>query len=402
MDTDIVVVSAVRTPFGKFGGSLRDIDCYDLSAMVMKEALRRIDLDGSTVDEVYWGVGDTAVCKDVYTPVVARQALLKAGLPPETTSCSIDKACVSAMSAVQLGARAIRVGDIQVALCGGATTFSREPLILRDLRWQGHRLGEKRLEDPLYALGYKDYNPVAVDTGEVALEYGVTREDQDRWAVRSHELYGHAQASDKFKDEMMPVEVRDAGVLEIDEQYRADARYEKLARLPTIYGSPTVTAGNAPGLNDGAAAMIITSRKRAGELHLPVLATIVSMANAALEPRYLATVPAYAIEKALEKANLSLDDMDLIEINEAFAAQPLVTTRVLAQRYYHDDPEALKALREKTNVNGGAVAVGHANTASGARIMMTLIYELRRRGGGFGVATICGGLAQGDAAVVRV
>ncbi|MFH1087157.1 MAG: beta-ketoacyl synthase N-terminal-like domain-containing protein, partial [Chloroflexota bacterium] len=137
MKTDIVVVSAVRTPFGKFGGSLRDIDCYDLSAMVMKEALRRVNLEGRFVDEVYWGVGDTAACKDVYTPVVARQALLKAGLPPETASCSLDKACVSAMSAVQLGARGIRVGDMDVALCGGVTTFSREPLILRNLRWQG-------------------------------------------------------------------------------------------------------------------------------------------------------------------------------------------------------------------------------------------------------------------------
>ncbi|MFH1486343.1 MAG: beta-ketoacyl synthase N-terminal-like domain-containing protein, partial [Chloroflexota bacterium] len=207
MKTDIVVVGAVRTPFGRFGGSLRDIDCYDLSAMVMREVLRRANLNGSVVDEVYWGVGDTAACKDVYTPVVARQALLKAGLPPETTSCSLDKACVSAMSAVQLGARAIRVGDIDVALCGGVTTFSREPLILRNLRWQGSKLGNWQLEDPLYGMGYKDFNPVAVDTGEVALEYGVTREEQDRWALRSHQRYGKAHSEGKFKDEIMPLEV---------------------------------------------------------------------------------------------------------------------------------------------------------------------------------------------------
>lgn len=405
MKTDIVVVSAVRTPFGRFGGSLRDIDCYDLSAMVMKEVLRRVNLDGRMVDEVYWGVGDTAACKDVYTPVVARQALLKAGLPPETTSCSLDKACVSAMSAVQLGARGIKLGEIQVAIGGGVTTFSREPLILRNLRWQGSRLGNWPLEDPLYGMGYKDFSPVAVDTGEVALEYGVSREEQDRWALRSHLRYGKAHAEGKFKDEIMPVEVTVDGqpkLLDIDEQYRAEASYEKLAKLPTIYGSPTVTAGNAPGLNDGAAATLITSRGKAEELGLPVLGTIVSMANAALEARYLATVPAYAIEKALQKADLSLDEMDLIEINEAFAAQPLVSSKMLAQRYYDGDPKKLERLREKINVNGGAVAIGHANTASGARILMTLLYELRRRGGGMGVAAICGGLAQGDATVVRV
>jgi acetyl-CoA C-acetyltransferase len=406
MEKDVVIVAGVRTPFGRFGGSLRNFDVYDLSAMVMKEVLRRVNIDGSIVDEVYWGVGDTAQCKDVYTPVVARQALIKAGLPPETVSLSLDTACCSAMTAMQLAWRAIRLGDIQVAIAGGATMFSQEPLILRGLRWRGNRLGHVQLEDPLYFLGYKDFAPVAVDTGEVALEHGVTREEQDKWALRSHQRYGKAWKEGKFKDEMMPIQIpqEDGTVktLDIDEQYRSDTSLEKLAKLPTVYGSLTVTAGNAPGLNDGATALLVMSRRKAEELGLKPLGTIVTMARACLKPRLLAEVPAAVIDKALSKANLTLDDMRLIEINEAFAAQPLVSTKILAEKYYGGDERKLEELREKTNVNGGAVAIGHPNTASGARLIMTLIYELIRQGGGFGVASICGGLAQGDATIVKV
>jgi len=405
MSENVVVIEGVRTPFGRFGGSLSNFDIYDLSAMVMKEVLRRANLDSSVVDEVYWGVGDTAQCKDVYTPVVARQALIKAGLPPETVSLSLDSACCAAMTATQLAWRAIRLGDIEVAITGGVTMFSQEPLILRKLRWKGSRLGHILLEDPLFMLGYKDYNPVAVDTGEVALEHGITREDQDRWALHSHQRYGKAWREEKFKDEIMPIEIPQGKgtikVLNIDEQYRPDTSLEKLAKLPTIYGSPTITAGNAPGLNDGATALLVMSRRKAEELGLKPLGTIVTMARTCLKPRLLAEVPARAIEKSLSQANLTLDDMKLVEINEAFAAQPLVSTKILAERYYDDDKGKLEELREKTNVNGSAIAIGHPNTASGARLIMTIIYELKRRGGGLGVASICGGLAQGDATIVK-
>ncbi|MCL5958001.1 MAG: thiolase family protein, partial [Chloroflexi bacterium] len=205
MPDEIVVISAVRTPFGRFGGSLKDIDCYDLGALVMKEVLRRVNLHGGVVSEVFWGVGDTACCKDAYTPVVARQSLLKAGLPPETPSCSLDKACVSAMSAANYGCRTIRAGEGEVILAGGVASLSRAPFLLRNQRFQGQKMGHVTIEDPLMELGYKDYAPVAKDAGELALKHGIGREEQDAWAARSHWRYGQAHAAGKLRDEMMPL-----------------------------------------------------------------------------------------------------------------------------------------------------------------------------------------------------
>lgn len=399
---EVVVLGAVRTPFGRFGGSLKDFDCIDLSAVVMREVLNRVGLGGEEVSDVYWGVGDTASCKDVYTPVVARQALIKAGLPPETPSCSLDKACVSATSAIRLGYLGIKAGEAKIVLAGGVTTFSQMPLVVRNLRFQGHRLGPVTMEDPLFNLGYKDYNPVAVDAGEVAVEHGIGREEQDEWALRSHQYYGKAHREGKFRQEIMPLEIPqkkgERFFLEIDEQYRPDVTLERLAKLPTIYGSPTCTPGNSPGLNDGATAVLLAKKEEAEELGLEALGSIVSTASIALQPRLLAEAPAKAINAALQRAQLGIEEMKLIEINEAFAAVTLVSSKILGG----SDPQKIKAIREKLNVNGGAIAIGHPNTASGARLVMTLIYELRRRGGGYGVAGICGGLAQGDAVVVKV
>lgn len=204
---DIFIVIAVRTPFGRYCGSLREYDYFDLGALPMKEVLTRVNVPGNQVDEVYWGVGDTSVCKDVYTPVAARQTLIKAGLPAETSSVAIDKACVSAMSAVHYGCRAMVAGEIQCAIGGGATSFSQEPLIVRGLRWKGFRLGDVKMKDPLFALGYKNFNPVSVDTDNVASEYGISREEQDKWALRSHQNYGQAWEAGKFKEEMMILEI---------------------------------------------------------------------------------------------------------------------------------------------------------------------------------------------------
>jgi len=328
MKSDIVIISACRTPFGRFGGALKDIDVYDLAAIAMKECLERVNIDKKKVTQVFWGVGDTSQCKDVYTPVLARQALLKAGMAAETTSLSLDKACVSGTSAVQLGIWALRLGEADIALCGGSNSFSREPLIYRGSRWNGFRIGDLKLDDPLFELGYRDYNPVAVDAGEVALEYGITREEQDEWAFYSHKKYGEAHAAGKFKDEMirmeMPQKKGDPIILEIDEQYRPNVSLERLAALPTIYGSPTITAGNAPGLNDGACAVLIATREKAKELGCEPIATLVDITNAALDPRMIAAVPAPSIEKVLKRNNLALKDMKVIEINEAFAAMPLV------------------------------------------------------------------------------
>jgi len=402
MYKDIVIVSAVRTPFGRYCGSLREYDYFDLGALPMKEVLEKVNVAGGEVDEVYWGVGDTSVCKDVYTSVAARQTLLKAGLPPETPSVSLDKACVSAMSAVHYGCRAMAAGEIECAIGGGATSFSQEPLIVRGLRWKGFRIGDVKMEDPLFALGYKDFNPVSVDADNVAVEYGISKEEQDEWALRSHQNYGRAWEAGKFKDEMMLVEIPqkkgDPVILNIDEQYRKNTTMEKLAGLPGIYGCKGITAGNAPGLNDGATAILFMTRTKADKLGLEPLAEIVSMSSIAISPHRMPEGPAYAAMKALERGGLSLDDINVIEINEAFAAVPLVSTLLMTDK----DKEGARVLREKTNINGSAIAVGHPNTASGARLIMNLMYELRRKGGGYALGAICGGLAQADACIIKV
>jgi len=399
---NVVVVSAVRTPFGKFGGVLKDIPSIELGAMVIQEVLRRVNVKGEEVDETYYG---TAIPAEVglETDVPARQATLKAGMPPDSVSLTIDRACCSSLAAVRLGFRAIKAGEIEVALGIGAENMGRAPYMVPDIRW-GKRLGHIQLLDGLFELGYKGFNPVSVDAGEVALEYGITREDQDRWAYESQMRYAKAFSEGKFKigEELMKVEIPQKKgppiILERDEFPKPDTTLERLSGLPLVYGSPTVTAGNAPGLDTGASAILIMSEKKAKEKGLRPLAKIISMIATATTPRSIVAIPGFTIQKALEKAQMDLNQIDLIEINEAFAAMPLVSIKILAEEY----PEKMRLLLEKTNVNGGAIAIGHPVGASGARILMTLIYELRRRGGGMGVASICGGLAQGEGAVVQV
>ena len=401
---DIVIVGAVRTPFGRYGGSLRDIDYYDLGAIPMVEVFKRVNMEPGSgiVDEVFWGVGDTSPCKDPYTPVAARQSLIKAGLPPETVSISFDMACVSAMHAVKLAAMSIRLGEIDAAIAGGATSFSTEPILVRGLRFEGYRLGDVRMEDPLLALGYKDFNPVAVDTDNVANEYGISRQEQDEWALRSHINYGNAWKAGKFKDEIMtltiPQKKGEPKVLDIDEQYRPDTRMERLSKLAAVYGTKAITAGNAPGMNDGATAILVMRRHKAEELGLECLATIVTQVSIAINANRMPEGPGYAIQRILQKADMGLDDIAVMEINEAFAAVPLVSTKMLAK----EDNKRLKEIRDKININGSAIAIGHPNTASGARIIMNLMYELRRRGGGYALGAICGGLAQADATIIKV
>jgi acetyl-CoA C-acetyltransferase len=257
------------------------------------------------------------------------------------------------------------------------------------------------MEDPLFQLGYKDYNPVSVDTDNVAAEYGISREEQDEWALRSHQNYGKAWKEGKFKDEMIPLEIAQKGkepfVLDIDEQYRGDTTLEKLSKLKPIYGCKAVTAGNAPGLNDGATAILFMRRKKAEELHLEPIGTIMAMTSIAIHPNRMPEGPGIAIQKVLDLAGIGLNQIDVIEINEAFAAVPLVSIEVLC----HRDKGMIKEIKKKTNINGSAIAIGHPNTASGARIMMTLAYELRRRGGGYAIGAICGGLAQADACIIK-
>ncbi len=399
-DTEVVIVAAARTPFGRFGGTLKDTASLELGVKAIVEVLERVDRGTEIVDELYYG---TCVLPEnaLETNVLGRQALLKAGLPPGVVSLTLDRACCSSMTAMHLGYRSIKSGEAKVVVAVGAENMSRTPYLAPEVRW-GQRLGPARLIDPLYALGYADWNPVSVDAGEVALQYGVSREEQDSWALRSQQRYARALKEGKFAEEIFPVEIpgkKGAVIVEQDEQPRPDTTLEQLAKLPTVYGSPTVTPGNAPGMNTGAAALVLMSRRRAEELEVEPLATLRSTGSVALEPHLIAVSPAPAIEKALERAGgLSLEQVDLVEINEAFAAMPLVSSKILAG----EDNGRLESLREKINVNGGAIAIGHPVGASGARITMTLLYELRRRGGGRGVAAICGGLAQGDSVLLEV
>ncbi|MEA3221819.1 MAG: thiolase family protein [Thermodesulfobacteriota bacterium] len=403
---DIVIVSAVRTPFGRFDGVLRTTLSIDLGVMVLKEVLKRIDLDPKEVDEVYYGTCIPAEYA-IYTNVPARQITLLAGFPEDNISLTIDRACCSSMTALRLGCRAINSGDAEVVLASGAENMGNVPFIAsaEKARW-GNRLGPIELEDVLFELGYgrKGFAPVATDAGEVAVECGVTREIQDKWGCQSHQRWFQAYKEGRFKvgEEIMAIEVPQKRgepiVMDKDESPRENISLEKMAKLKTVYGSPTVTAGNAPGMNSGASAIVIMSRKKAEEKGLKPLAIIEACQCAAGAPKYMAKVPAQAIGNLLKKTGKTIDDMNLIEINEAFAAVTLVSLKELA----NNDPKKWEELQEKTNVNGGAVAIGHPVGASGARVTMTLMYELMRRGGGRGVAAICGGLSQGEAIMLKV
>lgn len=426
---DIVCISAARTPYGRFGGSMKDIDIYDLGAIAMKNAIERINLDPKLIDEVWWGNGDTTNCKDPYTPVVARQTMLKAGIAPETPSLAFDQACTSAMSTVKYGARSIKLGEAKIIMTGGSTSFSTVPFLLRDVRWEGKKHSSFLMEDPIIPLGYKDYAPVAVDSGDVAIEYGVSREEQDELALASHQKYGAAWERGFFKQEMVPYDivktdkkgnVLSSKVLDKDEQYRPDITIEALAKLKPIFGNPTCTAGNAPGMNDGAAAQIFTTRENAESNGWEILYTLAAISAIALQPRIMPVSPAFAIKKCLDEAGLSIDDMKFLEINEAFACVPLVSCKLLSNDRWlnsdyedmvnevsekpilNNDPAKYEALKQKLNVNGSAIAAGHPNTSSGARIMMTAAYNLKENGGGYAACAICGGLTQGAGAIIWV
>lgn len=395
-----VIVGAVRTPFGSFGGSLRGIPVKNLAAYVISGVVERAGLSPVKVEEIYLGVCCQAQSEEVMAPVIARQALIDAGFPVETVSLTMDRACCAGTAAIQMAHRSLRSGDVSICIAGGAENMSLTPYVLHDLRW-GSRLRNVTLREPLI-ISYRG-NPVARDAGEVALEYGITREEQDEWALMSQKRYDAAKEAGKFREEIMPITVSAGRKGEIslfseDEFPRPGTTLKRLARLSTVYGSPTVTAGNAPGLNDGAAALLIMNENKAKEFGFSPLAEIVATASVAESPRNIPVVPAYAIRKVIAQAGLSIDDIDLFEINEAFAAMPLTSSKILAE----GDDVKIEWIRERTNVNGGAIAIGHPVGASGARIVMTLVYELRRRGGGYGVAAICGGMAQGDAVLVRV
>ena len=397
---EIVIVSGVRTPFSSFGGVLKKIHSTDLGAYVIKEALKRINVSGKIVDELYYGMCIQSEAA-LESNVNGRQALLKAGMPPELVSLTIDRACCSSMTGIQLGVRTILVGDGEVIMSVGAENMSNTPLVMNGHRW-GTRLNLPFFKDHLNPIFYTGYNALAKDAGEVAIHHGIGRKEQDLWALRSQKKYQEAKQHGKFKDEIVAISVpqpkRDPIVFKEDEFPKPNTTLKGLTNLSTIYGSPTVTAGNSPGLDAGAAALLFMTRSKAAELGLNPLATILTVQSVAKIPRLMAEAPAFAIKKCLDKLGMTISDIDLLEINEAFAAMPLVSTKILAE----NDKKRWNEIMEITNVNGGAITIGHPVGASGARIVMALMYELIRRGGGIGAAAICGGLAQADSIIIKV
>lgn len=388
-----VIVSAARTPFGRFGGCLKSLPATKLGGIVIAEAIKRAGLDGSQIDNVIMGM----VLQGGTGQIPSRQATREAGLPWEVPSETINKVCASGLRAVTLGDQIIRCGDAEIIVAGGMESMSNAPYFVKGARW-GLRMGDDKFIDLMVhdGLTCAFHNiHMAVHGSTVAKEYGISREEQDAWAFRSQTLAARAIDAGRLKDEIVPVAVPqkkgDPVIVDTDEGPRRDTTLEGLAKLPPIFiKDGTVTAGNAPGVNDGAGALVLMSREKADSLGIKPLAAILGHASVSAEAAYIATVPGLAANKLLNKMGMKIDQIDLIEANEAFAAVVLVSGKITGWN------------PDKVNVNGGAVAFGHPIGASGARILMTLIYELRRRGGGLGMAAICSGAAQGDAILVRV
>jgi acetyl-CoA C-acetyltransferase len=379
-----VIVSAVRTPFGKLGGGLKNYEATELGSIAIRNALDRTGLANDEIEYVIMG----QVLQGGAGQAPARQAAIGAGLPIEVPADTINKVCASSIRAVGIADQMIRAGDHQVVVAGGMESMSNAPYILKKARF-GYRLGDGMLIDLMTHDGLTstfDNKHMVEQASFVARELGIPREDQDAWALRSHQRAVEAIDEGRFKEEIVPV-----GALEQDEGPRRDTSLAQLSQLKPVFDPEgTTTAGNAPGVNDGAGALVVTSEEFAKERGLEPLATIIAQGYVADDFAYLARTPAKAGQMALEKAGKSIDDVERVELNEAFSSVVLNSTKMLGV-----DPE-------KVNVNGGAVALGHPIGASGARILSTMIYELRRNGGGLGLASICSGGGQGDALLIEV
>ena len=379
-----VIVSAVRTPFGKLGGGLKGFQATELGAIAIRAALERAGVEGREVDYVIMG----QVLQGGTGQAPARQAAVGAGIPIEVPADTINKVCASSIRAIEIADSMIRAGDVELVVTGGMESMSNAPYILEQARF-GYRLGDGTLIDLMIHDGLTssfDGQHMVQQASFVSRELGIAREDQDRWALRSHERAAAAQDAGRFDDEIVPV-----GELALDESVRRDTTYERLAALkPAFDPEGTTTAGNAPGVNDGASCVVVCSEEYAQQHGLEPLATVLSQGYVADEFAYLARTPARAGAVALERAGRTIDDVKRVELNEAFASVALNSTALLGA-----DPETV-------NVNGGAVALGHPIGASGGRILGTMIHELRRNGGGLGLAAICSGGGQGDALLIEV
>ena len=379
-----VIVSAVRTPFGKLGGSLADKEATELGAIAIRAALDRAGVEDDDVEYVIMG----QVLQGGAGQAPARQASIGAGLPIEVGSDTVNKVCASSIRAIEMADQMIRAGDHEVIVTGGMESMSNAPYALKKARF-GYRLGDGTLIDLMTHDGLVstfDKRHMVEQASFVSRELGIPREDQDQWALRSHERAIAAIDQGKFREETVPI-----GDFAVDEGPRRDTSYEQLAKLKPVFDPDgTTTAGNAPSVNDGASALVVTSEEFARKRGLEVLATIVSQAYAAGDFAYLARMPATAGKAALAKAGKKIDDVERVELNEAFSSVVLNSAKML-----DTDPD-------RVNVNGGAVALGHPIGASGGRIVTTMIHELRRNGGGLGLAAICSGGGQGDALLLEV
>lgn len=394
MDTTIreaVILSAVRTPIGKFLGSLTPLSAVDLGSTVVREAVKRASIEPGQIDEIIMG----NVISAGLGQNPARQAGLKCGLDNRVAALTINKVCGSGLKAVALAAQGIQLGDVEAVVAGGMESMSNAPYLLPQFR-QGHRLGHGKILDSMIQDGlwdaYEDFH-MGMTAELVAEKYKISRQRQDAYALESHRRAVDAIKSCRFSQEIVPVLIPqrkgDPLPFSIDESPRADTTLEALGKLkPAFKPEGTVTAGNAPGTNDGAAALVLTSRERAREWGKSPLAKVVGQAVSGVEPRWVMMAPVEAVRKLLTKVGWKLEDVDLVELNEAFAVQALAVMQELGL-----DPE-------KTNVNGGAVALGHPIGASGARLLVTLIHEMRRRHAARGLAALC--LGGGNAVALAV
>ncbi len=382
--TRTVIVSAVRTPFGRLGGGLKDYAGTELGAIVIRAALERVGLEGREVEYVIMG----QVLQGGAGQAPARQAAVGAGVPIEIPSDAINKVCASSIRAIEIADSMIRAGDVEVVVTGGMESMSNAPYALAKARF-GYKMGDATLIDLMIWDGLRstfDESHMVVQAARVNRELGISREEQDGWALRSHERAARAQDDGFFADEIVPV-----GEVTADEAVRRNTTLEKLASLkPVMDPEGTVTAGNAPGVNDGASCVVVCSEEFAKSRGLDPLATVLAQGYVADEFAYLARTPANAGAQALQKAGKSIGDVKRVEVNEAFSSVALNSVKMLGA-----DPET-------ANVNGGAVALGHPIGASGGRIVGTMINELRRSGGGLGLAAICSGGGQGDALLIEV
>ena len=389
---EVVIVAAVRTAIGSFGGSLKDISAVDLGSLVIKNAIERAGLIPEQVDEVIMG----NVLGAGLGQNVARQMSVHAGVPVTVPAFTINKVCGSGLKAVQLAAQAVLCGDADVVVAGGAENMSQAPYILPNQRW-GSRMGNATVVDTMLrdglTDGFEDYH-MGITAENVAEQYGITREDQDSFALRSQKRALEAIEAGRFKEEIVPVEIPQRRgeplIFDTDEFPRRDVSLEGFSKLrPAFQKDGSVTAGNSSGINDGAAAVVVMSAEKAKELGITALATIKSYASAGLDPKVMGCGPIYASRKALEKAGLTVADLDLVESNEAFAAQSCAVAK------------ELNLDSGKVNVNGGAISLGHPIGASGCRILVTLLHEMQKRDAKRGLATLCIGGGMGTALIVE-